>query len=187
MRRWAGLGFLATVVPLVIVSSVVGVRGFNRACDGSLEGLRYLTTARPQLASATAPPPATPQPTPTQAPGPTLSTTAPPTPVPAPSTPPPPTVVQRFRDVVGMAGDAAIVALIEVKQNDLVAYPAHILAAYMLDLAGCGQDAVRLQWLKASLHAATDDQTRYIATALVASTTDPTELADLRRVGPHLD
>ena len=81
-----------------------------------------------------------------------------------------------------MAGDAALVALIDVKQHDGVAYPAHIFAAHTLDIAGCGKDAVRLQWLKAGLHASTDGEIERIATALVENASDPDDLADLRRI-----
>ena len=72
--------------------------------------------------------------------------------------------------------------LIQIKQNDLVAYPAHVVAAHTLSAAGCGKDAVRLQWLKAGLHASSDGQIERIAASLVASTDDPGELADLRLV-----
>ena len=81
-----------------------------------------------------------------------------------------------------MAGDAALVAVIRVKQQDAVAYPAHLIAARTLDVAGCGRDAVRLQWLKASLHASSDDQIEHIASALVEHASGPDDLADLRRV-----
>ena len=181
MRRWVLKGVLAVGMLLVVFGGVVGVRAFDRACDGSLEGLRYLTNARAQLASATAPPPATSQPTPTPA----VSQGQPPaaqlTPAPAPP-PPTPTIAQRFRELSGRVGDTALVALIQVKQHDAVAYPAHIVAAHTLDLAGCRKDAVRLQWLKASLHASTDGQIHQVAAALVSDVSHPDELADLRQV-----
>src|SRR4029079_13319421 len=119
--------------------------------DGSLEGLRTLTNVRRQIAAATAPPPtprpATPTPTPPL--GAAQPTPPPPTPTPTPTGP---TVAQRAVAGVGAAGDAAIEAVLLVKQSHIVAYPAHVAAAYSLDAAGCGKDAVRLQWLKAGLH-----------------------------------
>jgi hypothetical protein len=184
MRRWAWRAILAVAVLLLLPSSVVGVRAFNRACDGSLEGLRYLSNVRAQLASATAPPP-TPAPTPPPpTPVPAAAQPQPPTPTPTsrPPEPPPPSVMQRFRETVGAAGDAVLVALIQVKQHDAVAYPAHVVAAHLLDVAGCGKDAVRLQWLKAGLHASEDRQIQYIASSLRADAGDPDDLADLRQV-----
>jgi hypothetical protein len=70
----------------------------------------------------------------------------------------------------------------QVKQADAVAYPAHIVAAHLLDGAGCGKDAVRLQWLKAGLHASRDGQPEQIAAALKARADGPDDLADLRRI-----
>jgi hypothetical protein len=96
--------------------------------------------------------------------------------------PPPLTITQRFRDFAGRAGDTALAALIRFKQHDAVAYPAHIVAAYTLDVAGCSTDAIRLQWLKASLHASTDGQIQQIAAALMAGTSRPEELADRREI-----
>jgi hypothetical protein len=63
-----------------------------------------------------------------------------------------------------------------------VAYPAHIAAAHLLETAGCGQDAVRIQWLKAGLHAAGDGQPEQIADALEARAASPDDLAELRRI-----
>ena len=175
MRRWAWRGVLAVLVLTLALAGVVGARAFTRACDGSLEGLRYLANVRAQLASATAPP-APPDPTPTRAP-PTG-----PAPTPVPPTPHAPTIAQRAREAAGLAGDAALVAVIRVKQHDAVAYPAHMLAARALDVAGCGKDAVRLQWLKAGLHASTDVQSEGVAAALVEHAGDADDLADLRRI-----
>jgi hypothetical protein len=91
-------------------------------------------------------------------------------------------LTQQAREAIGKVGDTALVALIQVKQHDAVAYPAHMIAAQALDVAGCGKDAVRLQWLKAALHASTDGQIEGIADALVAHADDADDLADLRRV-----
>jgi hypothetical protein len=84
-------------------------------------------------------------------------------------------------DVVGTAGDYALAAVVRVKQTDAIAYPGHIALAHALDAAGCGQDAVRIQWLKAGLHASRDGQPEQVASALEARTT-PDEQADLRRL-----
>jgi hypothetical protein len=183
MRRWAWRGALVIVVMVAMLATTVGVRAFNRACDGSLEGLRYLANVRTQIAVATALPPAPPQAAPAQAQ--TQAQTqaqAQAPPVQSPPVPAPPSVAQRALEVVGMAGDAAIVALVRIKQDDAVAYPAHIVAAHALNVAGCGKDAVRLQWLKAGLHASRDGQPERIAAALEASATDPDDLAELRRI-----
>ena len=172
MRRWAWRGVLAVAVVTLTLGGLVGVRAFNRACDGSLEGLRYLSNVRAQLASATAPA----RPALTSAPSPATA------PQPAPAPEPPPTLVQQARAVASRAGDAALAGLIRIKQHDAVAYPAHIAAAHALDMAGCGKDAVRLQWLKAGLHASTHGQIEGVASALVAHASDADDLADLRRV-----
>lgn len=184
MRRWAWRAVLAVALTLLLASGIVGVRAFNRACDGSLEGLRYLSNVRAQLASATAPAP-TPPPLsvpPTSAPPIGQAQPAPPTPTPRPPEPPPPSMVQRLRELVGVVGDAVLVMLIRIKQHDAVAYPAHIVAAHLLDTAGCGRDAVRLQWLKAGLHASDDRQIQYVAASLRAEVRNADDLADLRRV-----
>jgi hypothetical protein len=194
MRRWVWRGTVVVMALTVVLVGVVGVRTFHRTCDGSLEGLRYLRNVRSQLAVATAPPP-TPAPTPSLAPTPAppvqpASQAAPPTPTPVPPpptpVPPPPsvfqTVGQRFLDLVGVAGDTVLVAMIRVKQNDAVAYPSHIVAAQLLSSAGCGKDAVRLQWLKAGLHASRDGQPERIATVLKSSASDPDDLTDLRQI-----
>lgn len=186
MRRWSRRGVLAVVACALLLNSVVGVRAFNRACDGSLEGLRYLAGVRAQLASATAPPPSPPpsppRPPPTPIPSQARVSPMPPAPTPIPPAPPPPMLWERLREAAGVAGDAALVAVIQVKQHDAVAYPEHVVAARTLDVAGCGRDAVRLQWLKASLHASSDDQIEHIASALVEHASGPHDLADLRRV-----
>jgi hypothetical protein len=84
--------------------------------------------------------------------------------------------------VVGIVGDYALGAVVWVKQADAIAYPGHVALAYAVDAAGCSKDAVRLQWLKAGLHATRDGQPEQVATALAARATTPDELADLRRV-----
>ena len=207
MRRWARRGALTVVILGLLVSVLaapVGVKAFNRACDGSLEGLRYLSGVREQLAVATALPPtptpapptplptATLPPTPTPASAPPTQTAVPPTatplptftptPVPPTATPPGPTFAQRALEQAGIAGDYALAVLVRVKQNDAVAFPLHIVTAHALDTAGCHEDAIRLQWLKAGLHASREGQPEQVAVALVARANRPEELTDLRRV-----
>ncbi|MGE3268677.1 MAG: hypothetical protein AB7P40_08020 [Chloroflexota bacterium] len=189
----------------MMLAAPVGVKAFNRACDGSLEGLRYLTSVRTRLAEATAPPPtpiapptATPRP-PTQTPTATLTPraattatqpptatpqpTATPTPTPIPTpTPAGPTLGQRAVEQAGIAGDYALAGLVRLKQNDAVAYPLHIAAAYTLDTAGCREDAIRLQWLKAGLHASRAGQPEQVAEALAARADQPEELEELREI-----
>ena len=176
MGRWAWRGALLVLVVAALLTVPTGLATFRRACDGSLEGLRYLSNVRAELASATALPPAAP--TPAAPPAPNASQPAPPSPPP----PPPPTMFQHAWAEVGTAGDAALVTLIQVKQSDIVSYPAHIAAAHTLGLAGCGKDAIRLQWLKAGLHASGDAQVQRIASALAATTSDPDELSELRGI-----
>jgi hypothetical protein len=163
MRCWVWRGALAIMVVLVLLGGVIGMKAFTLACDGSLEGSRYLRSVRRQVA-ATAPPPA-PRPT------------AIPKPIPAL-----PSVVDRARETAGIVGDAAIGGILRVKQADPVAYPAHIAAGYALDVAGCGEDAVRIQWLKAGLHASRDGQPEYIARVLAARATDVNDWAQLRDI-----
>jgi hypothetical protein len=221
MRRWAWRVALALMALIVMLAVPVSVSAFNRACDGSLEGLRYLARVRAELAAATAPPPTpvlspTPLPTataplPTPTPPPTAthppvvgataqataSATLTPTPTPVPPAPtstpsatpapqPPvptgPTIAQRILQLVGVAGDYALATVVRVKQTDAIAYPGHIVLAHALDTAGCGQDAVRIQWLKAGLHASRDGQPEQVASALEAHTTTLDEQAELRRL-----
>jgi hypothetical protein len=189
------------VIVVMLLGTAGGVKAFTLACDGSLEGLRYLRDVRTRIQVATAlPPTPTPAsrtpvvtPTSTQTRAPTIqptpgqptstSTPVPPTftPIPTPvPTPPPPTVGQRARALGGIVVDAALGALLRLKQSDTVAYPSHIVAAHVLDAAGCGTDAVRLQWLKAGLHASRDGQPEQVAVALKESATSPDDLAQLR-------
>ncbi|MCC7371061.1 MAG: hypothetical protein IT306_21785 [Chloroflexi bacterium] len=205
MRRFAWRLALILVLLVSVLAAPVGVKAFNRACDGSLEGLRYLSGVREQLQTATAPPPtpsvpptATPQPptatptrqptlppaaqvsiTPTPTPRPTATPTLTPTPIPTPAGP---TLGQRALEQAGLAGDTALGLLVWVKQSDAVAYPLHIVTAHALDAARCPEDAVRLQWLKAGLHASRAGQPEQVASALVARANTPEQLTDLRRV-----
>ncbi|MFN8636615.1 MAG: hypothetical protein U0893_22425 [Chloroflexota bacterium] len=176
IRAWITRLMLVVAALAVLTTTMLGVKLFDHACDGSLEGLRTLTNVRRQIVAATAPPPAPAPATPTPALA--ASQPAPPTPTP----PPGPTVTQRVVAGAGAAGDAAIAVILKFKQSDVVAYPAHIAAAYTLDAAGCGKDAVRLQWLKAGLHTAREDRLAWIADRLRASATGPDDLDDLRRV-----
>ena len=186
MRAWVWRGGLATTALAMVLATFVGVKTFNRACDGSLEGLRYLSNVRTQIAEVTAlpptPRPATPTPTPPPAATPTAVPTVQPTPVPPTPTPAPPTVAQQALAAAGQAGDTAIAWVLVVKQHDAVAYPAHIVAAHLLETAGCSKDAVRIQWLKAGLHATGEGQPATIAAALAERTAGPDDLAELRRI-----
>ncbi len=186
MRAWVWRGGLVVVALMIVLTVPLGLKVFNRACDGSLEGLRTISNVRTQIAQVTALPP-TPRPlppTPTPAPStdPSVAPTIQPTPIPPTPTPVPPTVAQEALAAAGQVGDAAIGGLLFVKQSDAVAYPAHIVAAHTLEMAGCRQDAVRLQWLKAGLHAAGDGQPEQVAAALESRATSPDDLAELRRI-----
>jgi hypothetical protein len=187
-RRTVRVAALAVVLSILIPTGFVTAAAFGRACDGSLEGLRYLANVRAQVAAATAP---TPAPPPTSAPTPTRpapvaaqppATPALPTPTETPPPPAEPSVVQRSREASGRVIDGALATLIRIKQDDRVAYPAHLAAARVLGVAGCSADAVRLQWLKGGLHASGAGQPEYIAAALRAEARDPADLADLRRI-----
>jgi hypothetical protein len=92
------------------------------------------------------------------------------------------TAAQPILNVVGAVGDAAIVSVARIKQNDAVAYPAHIVAAHWLSTAGCSKGAIRLQWLKAGLHASGPGQPEWIASTLKAGARDADDLNDLREV-----
>ncbi len=198
MRSWIWRVALSITILSMMLAVPVSVSAFNRACDGSLNGLRSIARVRAELAAATAPPPTpvpapTPPPTrtstpvaavqatasvtPTAVPPTSTATPIPPTPVPAG-----PTAAQRALEVVGIAGDRVLGAVVWVKQTDAIAYPGHVALAYAVDAAGCSKDAVRLQWLKAGLHASRDGQPEQVATALAGRATTPDELADLRRV-----
>lgn len=208
MRPWLWRGTLAIVVLVLLVGAAPTVKAFTLACDGSLEGLRYLRNVRSQIAEATAPPPTPRPPTPTSPatptvpptptpfpptatpspPGGTASATATLTPTatftltPTPTPPPEPTPPAAYiwlREVVGKIAVGAITGFVQLKQSDVVAYPAHIAAAYVLDGAGCGEDAVRIQWLKAGLHASRAGQPEQIARSLDARTTDADDRAQL--------
>jgi hypothetical protein len=225
MRRWLWRGALVIMAVLVVLSIAPTVKAFTLACNGSLEGLRYLRDVRSQIAAATAPPPTprpTVPPTPTSPPTltPTLTPTRPatatsvrtappagavatatqtatpsptatltptataaltPTPTPPPE-PTPPAAYIWLREVAGKVAVTAITSFVRVKEADAVAYPAHVAAAYVLAGAGCGEDAVRIQWLKAGLHASRDGQPEQIARSLEARTTDADDRAQLRQI-----
>jgi hypothetical protein len=86
------------------------------------------------------------------------------------------------REVAGDVAETGIGVILRIKQDDTVAYPAHILAAYVLDAAGCGEDAVRIQWLKAGLHASREGQPERIAQALGDRARTPEDRAQLRQI-----
>ena len=160
------------------------VKAFTLACAARWKGCAICETSRSQIAAATAPPPtprpSTPPPTmppPTPTPVRTpphhgCAGDAPPTATPSlphpdanPAPPPqprPPAAYIWLREVSGKIAVTAIGAFARVKEADAVAYPAHVVAAYVLDGAGCGEDAVRIQWLKAGLHAAREGQPEHM-------------------------
>jgi hypothetical protein len=81
-----------------------------------------------------------------------------------------------------VVGAATISGVLWVKQSDEVAYPAHIVAAHVLDTAGCGTDAVRIQWLKAGLHASGAGWPERVATGLSDTATGPGDREELRQI-----
>jgi hypothetical protein len=208
MRRWLWRGTLAAMAVLVLLGGATTVKAFSLACDGSLEGWRYLTDVRREIREATAlpptPRPASPTPTPTLTPTPTFSptpapaaaapsVTVPPTPTPTPlpptptpvpptPTPPPPTALDHGLEAAGLVGAAVIGGILWVKQSDVVAYPAHVTAAHVLDVAGCGTDAVRIQWLKAGLHASGDGWPERVATGLGETASGPDDREEIRQI-----
>ena len=56
--------------------------------------------------------------------------------------------------------------VLRLKRNDAIVYPAHAWLARGVDAANCKVDAVRLQWLKAGIHAYGPDQVDEVARAL---------------------
>jgi hypothetical protein len=181
MRAWTWRGGLVVVALMTVLSTAVGMKVFNRACDGSLEGFRTLWNVRTQIVEVTALPP-TPRPVPpTPTPSSGAAPTVQPTPIPPTPTPAPPTIAQEALALAGQAGDATISGILFIKQSDVLAYPAHIVAAHVLESAGCSQDAVRIQWLKAGLHASGAGQPEQVAAALESRTASPDDLAELRR------
>ena len=196
MRRWIWRGLLVALGLLLLLAVPGGVKTFTLACAGSLEGYQILASVRTQLAAtptptpgvtptaittpgagvqpgATGVPTATPQPT---------ATSAPPAPAAVGADQPLPVDVQRLPPIVRTAGGSAIGVLLRVKQHDAFAYPAHVAMAHGLDVAGCGEDAVRIQWLKAGLHAATDGQADRVARALAGSAQNRDDLVQMRRI-----
>ena len=61
---------------------------------------------------------------------------------------------------------SAIEALLRLKQNDEIAYRAHSGLADLLDFAACSTGALRVQWLKAALHAPEERAAEHVAAAL---------------------
>lgn len=202
MRRWFWRGTLVVMVVLMLFGGATTVKAFNLACDGSLEGWRYLSRVQEEIVQATAlpptPRPASPTPTATLPPTATPvavapSATIPPTPTPTPlpptptpvpptPTPPPPTAFDHAYEAVGIAGAATISGILWVKQSDVVAYPAHVMAAHALDVAGCGTDAVRIQWLKAGLHASGDGWPERVAVGLAETASGPEDREEIRQI-----
>jgi hypothetical protein len=100
----------------------------------------------------------------------------------SPPEPAPPAAYIWLREVAGKIAIGVITGFTQVKESDAVAYPAHVAAAYVLDGAGCGEDAVRIQWLKAGLHASRAGQPEQIARTLPARATDADDRAQLRGI-----
>jgi hypothetical protein len=84
--------------------------------------------------------------------------------------------------VAGLVGAATIGGILWVKQSDVVAYPAHIVAAHVLDVAGCGTDAVRIQWLKAGLHASGAGWPERVAAGLGETADSPEDREEIRQI-----
>lgn len=209
MRRWVWRGLLVALGLMIVMSAPGGVKTIALACAGSLEGYRYLANVRTQLApdatstpratpTATIPPTPTFSPTPTSpvtptpgmtptatstsTPQPTATSTPSPSPTMTPLEQPLPVDVDRLPTFVRTAGSTAIGILLRVKQSDAFAYPAHVAMAHGLDVAGCGEDAVRVQWLKAGLHASSDGRAERVAQALAESARDRDDLVHLGRI-----
>lgn len=53
-----------------------------------------------------------------------------------------------------------------VKENDAIAYPAHVLLGTVLQATGCTPAATAVQWLKAAAHARTPDEVAQAAAGI---------------------
>lgn len=78
----------------------------------------------------------------------------------------PASVAAWLKELPRSVGYVAITELLRFKRNDAVVYPAHVWLARGLGAANCQVDAVRLQWLKAGIHASGPEQVDAVARAL---------------------
>lgn len=78
------------------------------------------------------------------------------------------------------AAHAIVSGLLELKRNDALVYPSHALLARGITVAGCSSEAVRLQWMKAGIHADNDARVEEVVQAL--RRTAPSE-AERRALG----
>ena len=56
--------------------------------------------------------------------------------------------------------------LVRLKNQDAIAYPAHVAMAEVLAHLGCSPYAIAVQWLKAGAHATTSQQDAAVQTGL---------------------
>jgi hypothetical protein len=71
-------------------------------------------------------------------------------------------------------------SMLNVKQRDAIAYPAHVAVARLLGRTTCGPDAVRTQWLKAGIHAQGERQVEVVVAGLRETLTDDGDLSHLQ-------
>jgi hypothetical protein len=156
------------LVGVLLVGLVVGAgvfaRSFRLACDGKLEVWTQLAQARSELDPTRPAPPPPP-------PAASLPQDTPPV---AAAQPPP------WDRAVRAVGHQAVLLVLWVKQSDLVAYPSHAMLARGLEVARCDRDAVRLQWIKAGVHAGQPAQAEEVAQVLRRSSESDAELARIR-------
>jgi hypothetical protein len=82
-------------------------------------------------------------------------------------------------NVIRRTSSAVVASALVVKQNDHVAYRAHVGLANALEKAGCPGEAVRVQWLKAGLHAMDDGAAWHVAMELRRSAVSSRDEASL--------
>jgi len=151
--RWLVAGGLALAIGILPLAS-----GYRLACQGELNAFSALSGAEQRLND----------------------------PHPAASAPHTQLILPldaHFEGAIDSAGARALQTVLEVKQADVVAFPAHMLLASALQAGGCDRAAVRVQWIKAALHASRPENAERAAQALASLTTPGEQAAVATEIG----
>jgi hypothetical protein len=135
------------VAGLVLGSGAFGA-GFAAACNGSLDTFPTIAAAQRDL-NPNAAPAGSAQPSGTSA---------------EPAGP-----LTWLKAIPRAVGYTLLTELLRFKRNDAIVYPAHVWLARGVTSANCKVDAVRLQWLKAGIHASEPEQVDEVALGLEAT------------------
>ena len=135
-------GLTATFLAVLAIAFILLMRVVDTACTSSVEGFIALSSARDQARATSTVPIGTGQASP---------------------------LVEAIRSQFIAV---ALTAILNVKQSDLVAFPAHAGLGWLLETKGCAPDLVADQWIKGSKHASNPFFVELAAIGLIRSSSE---------------